>query len=65
MLLFFLVAEVVKVLRAKKYAKAKKQQLESVEKSDSAPENTQSSSCDPQRESEKKTSQVYVSVSVQ
>ena len=53
------------MLRAKKYAKAKKQQLESVEKSDSAPENTQSSSCDPQRESEKKTSQVYVSVSVQ
>ncbi|PON46582.1 D-ribose-binding periplasmic protein [Parasponia andersonii] len=49
--------EVMKVLRAKKYAKAKKQQLESIEKSDSAPENNQSSSCDPQGKSEKMTSQ--------
>ncbi|PON98886.1 D-ribose-binding periplasmic protein [Trema orientale] len=49
--------EVMKVLRAKKYAKAKKQQLESIEKSDSAPKNNQSSSCDPQGKSEKMTSQ--------
>ncbi|XP_062110233.1 uncharacterized protein LOC133822047 [Humulus lupulus] len=49
--------EVMKVLRAKKYAKAKKQQLESVEKSESAAaENNESSSCDTEESSEKKTS---------
>lgn len=54
----------MKVLRAKKYAKAKKQQLESVEKSDSAPENNQSSSCDPEGKPEKKTSQSQVYVPI-
>ncbi|GMN41678.1 hypothetical protein TIFTF001_010903 [Ficus carica] len=51
--------EVMKVLRAKKYAKSKKQQLDSVVNSDSSAENNnnQSSSCDSEVKTERKTYQ--------
>ncbi|KAL5552952.1 hypothetical protein UlMin_040353 [Ulmus minor] len=49
--------EVMRVLRAKKYAKAKKQQLESVEISETDLENIESTGCEAEGRTEKKTSQ--------
>ncbi|KAF3431319.1 hypothetical protein FNV43_RR26050 [Rhamnella rubrinervis] len=51
--------EVMKVLRAKKYAKSKKQQPETVEKleTETAPDDKQSSSCEEEGKSDKKTYQ--------
>lgn len=56
LLLFLLVVEVMKVLRAKNYAKSKKQQPETVEKSETetAPDENQCSSCEEEGKSDKK-----------